>query len=210
MEPEIFLVIPPLLLAIIIHEVAHAVVARRLGDDTAFMLGRITLNPVAHVDVVGTIIFPLVQLLLSGRVFIAWAKPVPINMSRLKNPLNDFAYIAIAGPLSNLAQAAVWAAPFWLLLLGGAPIWMEDLLTMALYGVQINLALMVFNMLPVPPLDGSRVLAAFLPAPLALRYLATERYAFFILIFLLIGFRGGLSSFLWPIIRFFQSILLPG
>lgn len=210
MDPEILLVVPPLMLAIIVHEVAHGVAANKLGDATAYMLGRITLNPLAHIDLVGTIIFPALQLLTTGRVFIAWAKPVPIQMRNLKNPLRDFAFIAIAGPLSNLAQAVLWAIPFWLFTYTDTGSLADALLRMSIAGLQINLALMTFNMLPIPPLDGSRVVAALLPPALAMRYLSIERYSFMILILLLVGFRGALHSILVPVISFFQSLLLPG
>ena len=152
------LFIPPILLAVIIHEVAHGWAAYKLGDSTAFMLGRLSLNPVKHVDPLGTVIFPLLQIVTTGSVMIAWAKPVPVNVSKFRKPFEAYAIVAAAGPASNFVQAMVWAIPIWLLVLFELP--MEGvfgaLIQMSMIGINVNLALMVFNLLPgsiAPPLS---------------------------------------------------------
>lgn len=212
-DPSVWLlIIPPMLLAIIVHEVAHGWTAKKLGDPTAHMMGRLTLNPLAHIDPVGTIILPLVQILISGRVFFAWAKPVPVNMSKLRKPLQHFGVVAVAGPVSNLIQATLWAGAVWLLAslnlaAGGMA---EALLKMSVIAIQINLGLMAFNMLPIPPLDGSRIVAAFLPAQSALQFLRTERWSFLVLMGILYFAPGLLHRFIDPVVDLFMRLLLPG
>lgn len=187
----------PILLAITLHEAAHAWVASKLGDRTAEMLGRVTLNPIKHIDPIGTIIVPIVLLVVGGFVF-GWAKAVPVNARNFKNPRADMAWVAIAGPLSNLVMAIGWAviAKIGYDMAAGAPDNIGQFLVYSgIAGVTINLILMVLNMLPIPPLDGSRVLSALLPAPMAYQLNRLEPYGFFILLGMM--FLGVL----WPIIQ---------
>ena len=153
----------PVILGITVHEVAHGFIARKLGDNTAFMLGRLTLNPIKHVDPMGTILIPGVLLLLQAGFIFGYAKPVPINWKNLGNPKRDMALVAVAGPLANLLMAFGWAL---LLRLG---VMLGDnglaLVYMGIAGISINGILMVLNLLPLPPLDGGRVLTGLLPGP---------------------------------------------
>lgn len=156
----------PILFAVTIHEAAHGIVAYKLGDDTAYQLGRISLNPFKHIDLFGTIILPLILMVSSGFIF-GWAKPVPVNPYRLRNPKRDTALVGLAGPFSNFLMAIIWMGLLKLSLklmpskLFAAPV----LFFMSQAGVQINLVLMLLNLLPIPPLDGSRFLSYLLPAP---------------------------------------------
>ncbi|HVA54598.1 MAG TPA: site-2 protease family protein, partial [Gammaproteobacteria bacterium] len=155
---------PPVLFAITLHEVAHGWVARRFGDPTAQMLGRLTINPLKHIDPVGTIIVPVLLLVLHTGFLFGWAKPVPISPRNFKNPRRDMAIVAAAGPLSNLVMGIIWALVIRLgALLYPTLHWIEPLIYMGLAGVLINVALMVFNLIPLPPLDGGRVLVGLLP-----------------------------------------------
>jgi Zn-dependent protease len=189
----------PVLFAIIVHEVAHGWVAKLLGDPTAERLGRLTLNPIKHIDPVGTILVPgLLVLLRTGFVF-GWAKPVPVTWENLRRPKRDMAIVAAAGPLANLAMALFWALVVKLgLLLTGTAGWIaEPLKYMGLGGILANVLLMVFNLLPLPPLDGGRVAVGLLPGPWAWRLSRLEPYGFFILIGLMIT--GILSFIIWPV-----------
>lgn len=191
----------PILFAITVHEVAHGWVASKYGDQTARMMGRLTLNPIKHIDLVGTIIVPAVLFWLGGFIF-GWAKPVPVNWANLRNPRLDSAIVAAAGPATNLIMAIFWAA----LLKWGININSELLVVMSKVGVQINLVLMVLNFIPIPPLDGSRVVASLLPPRLAYRYNQLEPYGFFILIALLAF--GVLSTVLFPVVMILTRALL--
>jgi Zn-dependent protease len=193
----------PILFAITVHEVAHGWVASKLGDPTAKILGRITLNPIKHIDPIGTIIVPIILLFIGGFIF-GWAKPVPVTWQNLKHPKRDMALVAFAGPLANLLMALIWAS---LLKLG---IVLKDhgmvsaitLGMMSEAGVAINLTLMVLNLIPLPPLDGSRVLSAFLRGKISYYFSRIEPYSFLILIILL-G-TGILSFILGPIVEWVQ------
>ena len=184
----------PVIFAITVHEVAHGWVAKKKGDNTAFMLGRLTLNPIKHIDLLGTIVIPGLLLISGTGIIFGWAKPVPVDSRHFKNPRKDMALVAIAGPVSNLLMAIGWA-----LLIRLAIIIESDFVTLPLIytgiaGISINLILALINLIPIPPLDGSRVLSAFLPSKWAWRYNQIERYGFIILMALL--WSGGLSYLL--------------
>jgi Zn-dependent protease len=195
----------PVLLAITVHEVMHGLVASRLGDKTALMLGRLTLNPLKHVDPVGTILIPGMLLLLQSGFIFGYAKPVPVDWRNLRHPKRDMAIVAIAGPLSNLAMGICWALLIRVsAMLGEAG---TALLYMGIAGIFINAILMALNLLPLPPLDGGRVLTGLLPGPLAYKFSRIEPYGFFILIGLLVT--GILKLILWPLLGLVLALLLP-
>jgi len=187
----------PVLFAITVHEVAHGWVARKLGDPTAFMMGRLTLNPIKHIDLVGTVIVPLVLVVLGGVVF-GWAKPVPVNYRNLKNPRKDMALVALAGPMANLIMMLFWALVMKLGIMSYSSLpWVAvPMALMGQAGIMINLILMLLNLLPIPPLDGGRVLSGLVPVKISDRLDAIEPYGFFILIGLLAT--GVLSAILMP------------
>jgi len=184
----------PVLLAITLHEAAHGWTASKFGDHTARMMGRVTLNPVKHIDPVGTIIVPLALLIMSTGFIFGWAKPVPINFNALRSPKSGMIWVALAGPGANLIMAIGWLFVAILAINMNIPI----MLKMAGAGIFINILLAVFNLLPIPPLDGSRVISALLPNPLAYKYNQLERFGFVILIGLM--FIGGFSYIVWPIV----------
>jgi Zn-dependent protease len=198
----------PVLFAITVHEVAHGFVASRLGDRTAQMMGRLTLNPLKHIDPVGTVLVPLAMLLLPGGILFGWAKPVPIGYRNLGNPKRDMAIVAAAGPLSNLLMAVGWALLLRLSveLLHTLPLAAQPLFFMAQAGIAINLILMILNLVPVPPLDGGRVLTGLLPARQAAALGAIEPYGLMIVVALLLT--GVLWRILQPVIQLFNELLL--
>ena len=181
-----------LLFSLTVHETAHAWTANRLGDPTARLLGRVSLNPVVHADLIGTVVFPLVAL-ASGVPLIGWAKPVPVNARRLRNPRRDFMLVAAAGPASNLVMAFAAASVLAILpvspLVLGEPNVSVPIATFLRIAVQLNLLLAVFNMMPIPPLDGGNVLSGLLPAGLAAQYDRIRPYGF-LLIYALILTKG--------------------
>ncbi len=186
----------PVIFAITVHEVAHGWVAKRYGDNTASVLGRLTLNPIKHVDLVGTLIIPGL-LLLSGTGFIfGWAKPVPVDARNFKNPLRDMAVVALAGPVSNFLMALAWAliARLGVSIGAQAEAISLPLIYTGVAGISINLVLALINLLPIPPLDGSRVLSGILPNYWAWQYNRLERFGFIILLALL--YTNTLSSIL--------------
>lgn len=185
----------PALFAITLHEVAHGYAARRFGDRTADMLGRLTLNPLKHVDPVGTVVVPLMLLAFGSPAIFGWAKPVPIGTRNLKNPRKDMVWIAAAGPASNLVMALFWAIVLRLAVSGALPDPVTaPLFAMATFGVLINAVLAVFNMLPIPPLDGGRVLNGLVPPRISDMLDRVEPFGFFIVIGLV------MLGVLWPII----------
>jgi len=186
----------PMLFAITVHEVAHGWVARLFGDRTAELLGRLTLNPVKHIDPVGTVIVPLMMMVLGGFIF-GWAKPVPVNAGNLSNPKRDMVPVAIAGPGANLLMALGWAVIFQLVAATSAALGdvSQFFLKMAKIGVFFNVLLLIFNLLPIPPLDGGRVLRGLVPESVGRQLDALERYGLIIVVGLLVF---GLLS---PVIR---------
>jgi Zn-dependent protease len=184
----------PVIFAITVHEVAHGWVAKKYGDNTAFMMGRLTLNPIKHIDLVGTIILPGL-LLLTGTGFIfGWAKPVPVDPRYFKNPRRDMAIVALAGPVSNLLMAIGWALCARLGVVLNMEVVTLPLIYTGIAGISINLVLALINLLPIPPLDGSRILTGILPSRLAWKYNQLERYGFIILLLLLAS--GALGAIL--------------
>jgi len=195
----------PVLFAITLHEAAHGYVARHFGDMTADKAGRITLNPLHHIDPVGTILLPLLTFALGGILF-GWAKPVPVNFAALRNPKKDMLWVAIAGPASNLAMALGWTFLYKVGLMFPESYFADPLLGMAKIGMEINVVLMVLNLLPLPPLDGGRVAVSLLPHRQAFQLARIEPYGMFILIFLAVT--SVLSFILSPPIVFIFRILL--
>ena len=178
----------PILFAITLHEAAHGYVAHKLGAHTAYLLGRVSANPLKHIDLVGAIIVPLILMISTGFIF-GWAKPVPVDGRNLKNPRRDMALVALAGPTSNFTMALLWTGvlKFGIYLTTLKSVYGEPVALMGQAGIMINLVLMVLNLIPLPPLDGSRVLAALLPPKTAYRFNQLERYGFIILIVLMIA-----------------------
>ncbi|MEK9685741.1 MAG: site-2 protease family protein [Methylophilaceae bacterium] len=195
----------PVLLAITVHEAAHGYAAKHFGDKTAYFLGRITLNPIKHIDPIGTVVIPGMLLLLSAPFLFGWAKPVPVNFSNLNNPKKDMMWVALAGPASNLVMAIIWAIILGLFKSSGAS-YALFVIGMAQVGIMINLVLMLLNLLPIPPLDGGRMAVSLLPSPWSYKLASIERYGMFILIFLIVS--GLLSAILLPLLRFFQGTLI--
>ena len=198
----------PLIFAIPLHESAHGGAAGRLGDPTATMLGRVTINPIPHIDPIGTIAVPGALLLMSaltggGGLLFGWAKPVPINPRYFRNPLKAMTITAAAGPLSNLLQMIFWA----LLLKALAAVGFYDkfVISVCAAGISVNLMLMAFNLIPIPPLDGGRIVRGLLPRQAGMAFDKIEPYGFMILLVLMVG--GGLSFFVRPFLMFGQWII---
>ena len=187
----------PVLFAITVHEAAHGWVASLLGDHSAKMMGRVTLNPIKHVDLVGTIIVPAFLYFTAGFIF-GWAKPVPVNFRALRSPKKDMLWVAIAGPMSNFIMATLWLIVVFVAINTGS----QFLADMAQVGIQINLLLAVLNLLPLPPLDGGRVVSSLLPSKLAYQYDQLEPYGLFILLGLL--FLGVFQTVILPIVKLIQ------
>ena len=192
----------PVILAITLHEAAHAFVAAQLGDRTAQQLGRMTINPLRHIDPVGTLLVPALILLASkafgGALLFGWAKPVPIIQSNLRSPRRDMGIVAAAGPGANIVMALGWGLMIKLLLVGGVD--SEFLFRMAIAGVLVNLALALLNLVPIPPLDGGRIVASLLPERLANAYSRIEPWGIFVLLALLAT--GALGGVLMPMIDY--------
>ena len=183
----------PVLLAITLHEAAHGYTARQLGDDTAWQMGRVTLNPFPHIDLVGTVIMPLMLFFAtSGQFLFGYAKPVPVDFSRLRHPKRDMVWVALAGPAVNLLQAFAWAVLIYLL--SGMGSEERFFLEMAQAGVLVNLVMFAFNLFPLPPLDGGRIVVGLLPMRLAIGFSHIERYGFFIVMGLVLM---GVINTLW-------------
>ncbi len=170
----------PLLLAITLHEAAHAYVARFLGDSTAYLAGRLTLDPLKHIDMLGTIIIPVALLLVGSPFIFGYAKPVPVDFGQLRHPRRDTALVALAGPAANLLMAFLWSIVKVGLIAGH--VHAAFLHQMADAGIVVNLVLFAFNLFPLPPLDGGRIMTSLLPVHLAYRFAQIERYGFFIVL----------------------------
>ena len=182
----------PVLLAITVHEAAHGYAAKRLGDNTAFMMGRVTLNPIKHIDPIGTILMPLL-LIFSGSPFLfGYAKPVPVRFGNLNHPKRDMVWVALAGPASNLVMALIWGVVFYLL--QGAGLTEPFFLKMAQGGILVNAVMFAFNLFPLPPLDGGRILVGLLPYKQAELVSRVEPWGFFIVMGLVVT---GIISKLW-------------
>jgi Zn-dependent protease len=200
----------PVIFAITLHEAAHGYVARHFGDTTAFTLGRISLNPARHIDLVGTIFLPLVTLFATGgRIMFGWAKPVPVNFHALRRPKRDMLWVALAGPAANLAMALVWAAALKMGALSGLGQG-DFLIQVPLAGVEVNLVFMALNLLPILPLDGGRVVVSLLPGPLAGRFARLEPFGLPILLGLVVISSYGynvLGMFLDPVMVASRSVI---
>lgn len=201
----------PVILAITLHEAAHGYVARHFGDPTAWQAGRISLNPLRHIDPVGTLLVPGLILVTSylaagSAMLFGWAKPVPVNFSRLRNPKRDMLWVAAAGPAINLLMAFGWAAIFKLVWLMPPNLYSVPLSKMSQIGISVNLVLMVLNLLPLPPLDGGRIAVSLLPHALAVKFAQLERWGFPIL--LLLMFSGILGAIMWPFVALFQNLII--
>ena len=204
---KVILWIIPLVFAITVHEVAHGWVADKCGDPTARMMGRLTLNPIPHIDLVGTILIPAVLLFLGGIMF-GYAKPVPVNFNRLRHIRRDMRLVALAGPAANLLMALFWAliAKVGVMSYGHIGlIGTQALYFMGVAGITINIALMVLNLIPIPPLDGSRVVTSFLYGNASIQYGKLERYGFFILLALLAV--GALGHIISPFMNIFLNLI---
>jgi Zn-dependent protease len=192
----------PVIFAITLHEAAHGYVARHFGDMTAQLAGRVSLNPLRHIDPVGTVAVPLVLLvaskLVGGGILFGWAKPVPVNFANLRRPKRDMLWVAAAGPFTNLLMAVFWAVVLKVGLWVQGSYFGLPLMLMGAAGVLFNIIIMVLNLVPLPPLDGGRILVSLLPHRLSLLVARIEPYGFFILIVLL--FTGALGLLLWPAI----------
>ncbi|MGH8753262.1 MAG: site-2 protease family protein [Burkholderiales bacterium] len=193
----------PVIFAITLHEAAHGYVAKYFGDLTAYAQGRISLNPLRHIDMTGTIIVPLALLLLSklfggSGILFGWAKPVPVNFSGLRHPKRDMLWVAAAGPGANLLMALFWALVLKFAVSVPESSYALSMGLMGKAGIQINVVLMVLNLLPIPPLDGGRIAASLLPHSLSYRFSRIEPYGMFILLLML--FSGILGTIMWPLV----------
>ncbi len=194
----------PVIFAITLHEAAHGYVAKHFGDTTAYVLGRVSLNPIRHIDPIGTIVVPIVTLLLGGILF-GWAKPVPVNFGQLRRPKQDMLWVAIAGPAANLAMAIFWGLVIKLGTLMPETYYTLPMVRMGQAGVMINVVLMVLNLLPLPPLDGGRVAVSLLPNTLAYRFSRIEPYGLIILVILFVT--HILGQILWPVVNVTLNVL---
>ncbi len=196
----------PGIFAITLHEAAHGYAARHFGDLTAYQAGRITLNPVRHIELMGTIVIPILILVASqGKYAFGWAKPVPVDFSRLRNPKRDMLWVAAAGPGANFVMAVFWALVIKAMQYLPPNYFTEPILLMARGGIIVNTVLMVLNLLPLPPLDGGRIAVSLLPARLANIFARVEPYGMFILLALML--LGVLGTVMWPFVAGFIGVL---
>ncbi len=201
----------PVIFAITFHEAAHGYVAKRFGDLTAYKAGRVSLNPVKHIDPMGTIVVPLImfitsKLMLGGGILFGWAKPVPVNFNQLRHPKRDMLWVAAAGPGANLLMACFWALIIKLGIWLPGSIYIKPMVLMGIAGIEINVILMILNLLPLPPLDGGRIAVSLLPEKLAWKFAQIEPYGMVILLTLLIT--GTLGAILWPLITLTKQVIV--
>ncbi len=192
----------PMIFAITVHEAAHGYIARYFGDNTAWMFGRVTLNPIKHIDPVGTVLVPFGLLLLSaitgmGGIIFGWAKPVPINFRNLRNPKQSMIWVAAAGPGSNLVQAVLWGV--LLSIFSACGIHQDFFIQICIAGISVNIILMALNLVPIPPLDGGRIVTGLLPSGWAWKYARLEPYGIYILLALILT--GALNTVMRPFIN---------
>ena len=196
----------PVIFAITLHEAAHGYAARHFGDNTAWLAGRISLNPLRHIDPFGTVLLPLLLFVVNSPFIFGWAKPVPVNFGRLRNPKRDMLWVAAAGPAVNLLMAFGWAVLLKLAIVMPFNAYTRPLAMMSEMGIGINVMLMVLNLLPLPPLDGGRIAVSLMPFSMAMKFSQLERWG--IPILLLLSFTGMLSSILWPFVAAVKSLIL--
>lgn len=197
---------PPAILAITLHEAAHGYAARYFGDPTAWQAGRISLNPLRHIDPIGTLLLPLLLALFKSPILFGWAKPVPVSIHRLRHPKRDMLWVAAAGPAVNLLMAVGWTALLKLDTLIPYNMLSQPLALMCQVGIVINLSLAMLNLFPMPPLDGGRIAVSLLPEPLTSQFAQLERWGFFILIALL--YLGALDVTIWPLVDALERFIL--
>ena len=196
----------PVIFAITLHEAAHGYAARHFGDPTAWLAGRISLNPIRHIELFGTILLPLLLFLVGSPFLFGWAKPVPVNFGQLRHPKRDMLWVAAAGPAVNLLMALGWGAMLKLDTLIPLNAYSHPLAMMCEVGISINLVLMVLNLLPLPPLDGGRIAVSLLPYSLAVKFARIERWGFIILLVLL--YFQILDYILWPFVSLFKDLII--
>ena len=196
---KILIFAPSMILAITLHEAAHGYVAKHFGDKTAYMLGRVTLNPIKHIDPIGTIVVPLlIGFATNWQFLFGWARPVPVNFNNLRHPKRDMLWVAAAGPVSNMIQAAIWALLALILMSVPANSVATYWFSVAEAGILVNVVFAILNLFPILPLDGGRILASVLPNKLSYAYQGTERYGMIILIVLIVT--GILGRVLSPLV----------
>ncbi len=198
----------PVVLAVVLHEVAHGWVAERLGDDTARWMGRLTLNPLKHIDPIGTVVIPIALIVIGSPILFGYAKPVPVDFRKLRRPKQDMVWVALAGPAANILLALASALVLWLSVhLQASAAWVaEPLSLMCQASILINIVLCIFNLIPLPPLDGGRVAVGLLPGPAAYRLSRLEPYGFIIVVALLL--LGVIQQTIGPIIMGLSSWLI--
>jgi Zn-dependent protease len=194
----------PILFAITLHEAAHAYAARHFGDNTAFMQGRMSMNPLKHIDPVGTLLIPLVLFFIGSPFLFGYAKPVPVEFRNLRNPKRDMAWVALAGPAANLVMALMWM--IGVVMLGNFQQPDDFFMRMAQAGILTNLVIFAFNLFPVPPLDGGRIVTSHLPAAYAYKYAQLEAYGFFIVMGL--AMLGFLKYWMAPVMMVANTALM--
>jgi Zn-dependent protease len=192
------------IMAVVVHEYAHGYTAFLYGDSTAFDSGRLTLNPIVHLDLMGSFILPFTLIILGAPVVVGWAKPVPVNFSNLHNPKKDMIWVALSGPIVNVLLAILFAIPIRLNIFP----WSSFLGKVCFHGIIINLILAIFNMIPIPPLDGSRIVTGLLPWKYVFRYSKLEPFGFIILFLML--YCGLLDEIIWPFVVKLVSLLTGG